>query len=753
MAQQNEGMGHSNTSMTQQGTGSGQDERAQAGEVMATEPDLAVAFRVVCQTPKERLLSITLQMGGGGSGDLDPAEQVVQGMALVALGREANALQQLQALADHHIAAYLADQVSASRGRLEEVCMDSFQPPEPRVGTLLELARIFRVLARERLCEASLRDCAYQAALRECKNNEFNGGGEETRHAGGSSLDELIEEVRGACGLEVSLRALQLRSDSPRSLAACSLTDSTLGCPTSLMSLNSSSSSLPSHLEISAAPTEYANPSHTHPQQHTSTHTQPTSTCSTSFLSSTPSSLPSHLEISATPKEQAHSHTHTQHPSTHTQPASISCPPNKQQQTSTHSYGSLQTFTHTPASQPNSTHTQHSPPNSIHTPNSHTDVSSAAGSLVGQEAIGRLGPVSGPHATAATATLAPGPATVQRPAPPHAQCSGRGGTHQLVTSVSTGVEPPCPPEPGLLEFSRSVSAPGTLSSREQEEDGAVFYAFVILHAPEDEAVAEELRERLEVVTSGTGATFSQDFHIPGRHTLSCMDDAINNSAFTILLLTRNFTSRMQEVLTNSALINAIEKRHKYNTVIPLLPKTNPLPPDSQPLALRTLVKLQEGRPSFAHSARKVMGPDRVERQKCVWRQEQEEARLQRNSERIRRENQQRRDQIRQAQQYQQLYQESWELHHKLHNMQSTTSAPPPPFYTNPPSMRAPPAPPPTFPSWPPPMIPYMYWPPPAQPQPNISIRNASCVMIGNNSTMTIGDPSMIQEGLDDEDKD
>lgn len=273
----------------------------------------------------------------------------------------------------------------------------------------------------------------------------------------------------------------------------------------------------------------------------------------------------------------------------------------------------------------------------------------------------------------------------------------------------------------------------------------MFYAFVILHAPEDEAAAEELRERLEAVTSGAGATFSQDFHIPGRHTLSCVDDAINNSAFTILLLTRNFTSRMQEVLTNSALCNAINKKHKYNTVIPLQPKANPLPLDSQPLVLRTLVKLQEGRPSFSQNARKCMGPERVERQRRIWQQEQEEVRLRRNTERIREENRQRQEQIRQAKQYQQLNQESWELYQKFLNMQSATPAPPPPFYTNPPATRAPP---PTYPSWPPHVNPYMYWPPPTPPQPNISIRNASCVMIGNDSTMTIGDPSVIQGGLD-----
>ncbi|KAG5276398.1 hypothetical protein AALO_G00131500, partial [Alosa alosa] len=308
---------------------------------------------------------------------------------------------------------------------------------------------------------------------------------------------------------------------------------------------------------------------------------------------------------------------------------------------------------------------------------------------------------------------------------------------------------------------------------EDEDEGVVFYAFVILHAPEDEAAAEELRSKLESATEGTGATFSQDFHIPGQHALSCIDDAINNSAFTILLLTRNFTSRMQEVVTNSALMNAIHNFHKYNTVIPLQPQRNPMPNNEVPLVLRTLVMLRESNRNFSHLARKAISPEKVKRQRRVWEQEQEVLRLQEQRRRLLEENRRQQESIWQQQENIRLAQENWANYHKLHNLRSQSPTHSPPNFAPAPGMAGPsPAPPPNYPSWPPQMPPnypswppqmppnysswspqmnpYTPWPPSPQSPANITIQNASCIMIGNDSTMTIGDPSVIQEDLDED---
>lgn len=159
------------------------------------------------------------------------------------------------------------------------------------------------------------------------------------------------------------------------------------------------------------------------------------------------------------------------------------------------------------------------------------------------------------------------------------------------------------------------------SNSPEEEDEAIFYAFVILHAPEDADVAESMRERLETVIGSHGATFSEDFATPGKSTLRCVEDAINNTAFTLLLLTRNFNTRMLELKTNSALINSINKKHKYNTVIPLLPRENCMPRQSIPIVLQTIVPLEENR-SFERKIQKSLSPARIKKQKKIWSDEQ-----------------------------------------------------------------------------------------------------------------------------------
>ncbi|XP_060940131.1 TIR domain-containing adapter molecule 1 [Limanda limanda] len=157
-------------------------------------------------------------------------------------------------------------------------------------------------------------------------------------------------------------------------------------------------------------------------------------------------------------------------------------------------------------------------------------------------------------------------------------------------------------------------------SEDAEEEGAIFYAFVILHSPEDIDVAESLRERMESVTGYEGATFSE-FAIPGKSTLRCVEDAINNSAFTLLLLTRNFNTRMLQTETDTALINSINNQHKHNTVIPLLPQENSLPRESMPMVLKTIVPLEENR-SFVRKVKQSLSPAKIKRQKGIWEEGQ-----------------------------------------------------------------------------------------------------------------------------------
>ncbi|KAM4728311.1 TIR domain-containing adapter molecule 1 isoform 2-T5 [Anableps anableps] len=172
-----------------------------------------------------------------------------------------------------------------------------------------------------------------------------------------------------------------------------------------------------------------------------------------------------------------------------------------------------------------------------------------------------------------------------------------------------------PNSPGLKSTHISKVA------EEEEEEEDIFYAFVILHAPEDSDMADSMKEKLEAVIGTTGATFSEDFAIPGKSTLKCVEDAINNSAFTFLLLTRNFNSQMVEMKTNMALINSINNEHKFNTVIPLLPLENCMPKHSIPIALKTLVALDE-RKNFERRLQKVFNRAKIEKHRKIWTEEQ-----------------------------------------------------------------------------------------------------------------------------------
>ncbi|XP_061879522.1 TIR domain-containing adapter molecule 1 [Entelurus aequoreus] len=158
-------------------------------------------------------------------------------------------------------------------------------------------------------------------------------------------------------------------------------------------------------------------------------------------------------------------------------------------------------------------------------------------------------------------------------------------------------------------------------SAQEEDEEAIFYSFVILHAPEDAEVAELLKLNLETMIGQKGATFSEDFAIPGKSTLKCVEDAINNSAFTLLLLTQNFNTRMLEVKTHTALTHSINNVHKYNTVIPLIPKENQMPRHRWSAVLQNLVPLEESKCS-EKKMKKIFSSAKINKQKIIWSGEQ-----------------------------------------------------------------------------------------------------------------------------------
>lgn len=168
-----------------------------------------------------------------------------------------------------------------------------------------------------------------------------------------------------------------------------------------------------------------------------------------------------------------------------------------------------------------------------------------------------------------------------------------------------------------------TSVPGEIheSKAVEEEEEEIFYAFVIFHAPDDSDMAESIKEKIEAAIGGEfeGATFS-DFSIPGKTTIKSMEDAINNSAFTLLLLTRNFNTCMLDLKANAAFVNSINKAHKYNTVIPLLPRENCMPKQDMPMVLQGVNPLEE-RKNFEKKIQKSLLPAKIEKQRRIWKQE------------------------------------------------------------------------------------------------------------------------------------
>ncbi|XP_008120431.1 TIR domain-containing adapter molecule 1 [Anolis carolinensis] len=177
--------------------------------------------------------------------------------------------------------------------------------------------------------------------------------------------------------------------------------------------------------------------------------------------------------------------------------------------------------------------------------------------------------------------------------------------------------------------SNSVSGPppAVSSSSEPQE----FFTFVVVHADEDEAIACRVKARLESMGIPDGATYSEDFLVPGRCQLGCFENALEDSAFTLFLLTENFKSRLCAYQTNTALMDSLTHFCKANTVIPFLPKERPLKTREMPLLLKGLVPLDENSPVFAKRVKKTFREEDIRRKKADWsvrRQNRERERLQ-----------------------------------------------------------------------------------------------------------------------------
>ncbi|XP_048190218.1 TIR domain-containing adapter molecule 2 [Perognathus longimembris pacificus] len=155
---------------------------------------------------------------------------------------------------------------------------------------------------------------------------------------------------------------------------------------------------------------------------------------------------------------------------------------------------------------------------------------------------------------------------------------------------------------------------------EEEAGEDVFLKFVILHAEDD---TDEALRVLELLQNDFGIKPGMIFaEMPsGRQHLQNLDDAVNGSAWTILLLTENF---LRDTWCNfqfyTSLMNSVNRQHKYNSVIPLRPLNKALPRARTPLALQTINALEEESSGFSTQVERIFKDSVYKTQRTIWKE-------------------------------------------------------------------------------------------------------------------------------------
>lgn len=558
-------------------------------------------FDILRRAPVERLRSLTFQLSE------TPAERLIHALTLIILQREEQAVEKLNTLKDHDLAKHLAEKWERSQGQLEDFATSCVHMGDFSLDSLVLLARVFKVLSEQRLCDLPLRNLAYKRAL-----------AGDNQNCEDQAYENLREEAKMVCGFEEWMHSSpDLRSSSRQdSQSSFGRGSTALGMTLSQEQLGVNS--LPSPLKASSMAPSY----------------------------------PSHLEISIPP--------------TALYPEERSTPEMSQTSNNKHLISGSEANVARGDPQPTTSES------SGFAQNKHPKVDEK---LAAQNT--KLETLPGNTCQ---------PSLIPTPAASASQIAMPAGS---VTHEQQEAE----------------------ECEEEEDEETTFYAFVILHAPVDADMADSMRVRLESIIGREGATFSDDFAMAGKSTLRCVEDAINNTAFTILLLTRNFDTHMQDLETNSALLNSVNKAHKHNTVIPLLPQQNSIPTKEISLVLQTITPLVEDR-NFERKVRRSMSQGAIRKQHKIWIEEQKVKNQIKKQERLRQLKQHNKQLIREAEKTQSLESENIRLLMAQRLLLGSAM----PTQNDSEECRA-------------------WWQ--QQQQPNIHINNAKYIMIGNDSQMTV----------------
>uniref|UniRef100_A0A8C9MW61 TIR domain-containing adapter molecule 1 n=1 Tax=Serinus canaria TaxID=9135 RepID=A0A8C9MW61_SERCA len=559
------------------------------------QPSFEDVFNILSQAPAEKLLSLKLKLKHLIPG---PCSKLLQAMVLLTLGQETDARICLDALRDNRAAQYIQQIKLGTAGVQED--REDLQPPQLDAGAMALLAQVYTVLAQEQLCTPEARDKACHAS-KDTQQGMFNNTPPKEQDkqgsaASGGSGDRfgMLRSHEDAAFPHTDTSHCMVRS-SPVEIRG----NSDLSGPRTLRSVESSS--LSSSLEISASPT-------------VAFHTQPSvpkcvpwPSCAGHRDGDTESHGPQESSWASTPSPPPGQGTAAQgaqpekvlqvspcHPTP--LPGPETPLPSEPAQSS--DVSSTVTEPHTPREK------QDEKQLSADVPDSRAAVGTAPalGSIQNPYIPAGI-PCNTARASISTCSLPPPTYSFSSTLPPLQQSPSKLSNPPPLHSSPSPARPPAPP-----------------ATDPSEPDGAKFFTFVVLHASEDEIVAHQVKDLLESMGVSNGATLSEDFFIAGRSHMICFQEAMENSAFVILLLTKNFPCNLCLYQTDTALMQSIMDPSKQDSVIPFLPKANALESSQIPRMLSALVTLNESSPLFSKNVQKTFNPKKIMEKKAMWDQ-------------------------------------------------------------------------------------------------------------------------------------
>uniref|UniRef100_A0A8C3V3J3 TIR domain-containing adapter molecule 1 n=1 Tax=Catharus ustulatus TaxID=91951 RepID=A0A8C3V3J3_CATUS len=565
----------------------------------APGPSFEELLAILGQAPPEKLLRLKLRLEHSKAA---PCSKVLHAMVLLALGRETDARICLDALRDNQAAQYIQQTQLGAAGVQEDG--GAVQPPQLDAGAMALLAQVYTVLAQEKLCSAEARDRACQAATKASKDtqrgtlNSFvpeEQDREGSAASGGSGVRFCTLRSQEDAGFPCTATPHYVQRSSPVPIGA----SSGLWGPRTLRSAGSSS--LSSCLEISASPT-------------VAFHTQPSVPECVPGPSraghpggDTQSHGPQECSWASTASSPPGQDTAARVPSPcHCTPLPIPETPLPSEPAQSSDVSSTVTEPHTPRDEQHEEQREELKneelkdermkfSTGVPEPRAAVDTAPAHRSIEDSYIPG-IPPNSAP-ASIPTCSLPPPTYSFSSTLPP------------LQESHSSLLPPPSPASPALQDPAVDPSEPE-------------FYSFVVLHASEDLLVARRVKNLLESLGVRDGATLSEEFLIAGCSQMDCFQTAIENSAFIILLLTKNFLCKLCLFQTDTALMQSILEPSKQNSVIPFLPRTDALESSEIPRMLSVLVTLNESSPAFSTNVLKTFDPKRIREKKAQWEQEQ-----------------------------------------------------------------------------------------------------------------------------------